>query len=57
MRFKIKRVRYSDGEKSPWWKIEIYKDGRLYDESDQQWSSLLYTIKVWFIATINHWMI
>ena len=57
MMFKIKRARYSDGEKSPWWKIEIYKDGRLYDESDQQWSSLLYTIKVWFIATINHWMI
>lgn len=52
MKYKIKRVRYPDGSKSPYWKIVIYKNGRPFDESEQQYSSLLYTIKLWLLATI-----
>ena len=32
MRYKIKRVRYDDGTKSPWWTIVIYKNGQPFDE-------------------------
>lgn len=51
MKYKIKRVYYPDGEKSNWWKIVIYKNGLPFDESPQ-YSSLWYTIKQWFLATI-----
>lgn len=33
MRFKIERVRYSDGGKSPWWRLVAYKHGFRYGES------------------------
>lgn len=54
MKYKIRRVYYKDGEKSPWWKIVIYKNGRPYDEFETQWSSFLYTVWIWFLATIKY---
>ena len=50
MKYKIERVRYGDGTKSPYWRIAIYKDGICYDESPQ-YSSFIYTLKLWFKAT------
>ena len=53
MKYRIKRVYYPDGDKAPWWKIMIYKNGLPYGES-AQYSSLFYTIKLWFLATIRY---
>ena len=52
MRFKIERVRYDDGEKAPWWKILIYKNGLPFGESPE-YSSFFYTLKLWVLATLK----
>ena len=52
MKYRIKRVRYDDGTKSPWWKIVIYKYGKPYDESIAQYSSFLDVFRLWLKATI-----
>lgn len=52
MKYRIKRVRYDDGTKSPWWKIVIYKNGKPYDESTAQYSSFFDVLKLWVKATI-----
>lgn len=51
-KFKIKHARYKDGSKSPWWKIEIYKNNKLYNEMQTQYSSLFDAIVVWLRATL-----
>jgi hypothetical protein len=51
MKYRIKRVEYKDGTKSPWWTIVIYKNGMLFGESTIQYSSLWAVFKVW-IKTI-----
>ena len=56
MTYKIQRVRYDDGTKAPWWKILIYKNGKLFDEYPQQYSSLYDAIKFWFIVSINSFL-
>lgn len=53
MKYKIKRVYYSDGEKSPWWTIIIYKDGKPFDESAIQYSSWWTVFKLWLTATLR----
>lgn len=52
MKYKIKRVRYNDGTKSPWWKIVIYKNGKPFDESQTQYSSFFTVFKIWLKATL-----
>lgn len=52
MKYKIKRVRYDDGSKSPWWTIVIYKNGRPFDELETQYSSFWEVFKLWLIATL-----
>ena len=52
MKYKIKRVRYDDGSKSPWWTIVIYKNGRPFDEMETQYSSFWTVFKLWLIATL-----
>lgn len=52
MKYKIKRVRYDDGSKSPWWTIVIYKNGRPFDELETQYSSFWTVFKLWLIATL-----
>lgn len=51
MKYKIERVKYPDGSKSPWWRIVMYKHGQIYGESEQ-YSSFFYTLKLWFEATL-----
>lgn len=51
MRFKIERVRYSDGGKSPWWRLVAYKHGFRYGESPQ-FSSLFYVMRMYIKLTI-----
>lgn len=53
-RYKIRRVRYEDGTKSPWWTIDIYKNGRLFDESQIQYSSFWAVFKIWITTTISY---
>lgn len=52
MKYKIKRVRYNDGTKSPWWTIIIYKDGKPFDESETQYSSFWTIFKIWLKAIL-----
>jgi hypothetical protein len=52
MKYKIKRVYYNDGTKSPWWTIVIYKNGRSFDESKTQYSSFLTIFKIWLKAIL-----
>ena len=52
MRYKIKRVRYDDGTKSPWWTIVIYENGRPFDELQTQYSSFWTIFKIWLKATL-----
>ena len=51
MKYRIERVKYNDGTNSPWWRIAIYKNGMRYDESEQ-YSSFLYTLKLWIKAML-----
>lgn len=51
MRYRIERVRYKDGDKSPFWEITVYKNGIAFDESPQ-YSSLWFTIMEWLRVTI-----
>jgi len=51
MKYRIKRVKYEDGTKSPWWTIVIYKNGLPFDESPVQYSSFWSVFKIW-LATI-----
>ena len=53
-RYKIRRVRNEDGTKSPWWTIDIYKNGRLFDESQTQYSSFWVVFKIWIMTTISY---
>jgi len=53
MKYKIKRVYYDDGTKSPWWTILIYQNGVLFDESAIQYSSFWYVFKLWLAATLR----
>ena len=48
MKYRIKRAKYKDGTKSPWWTIMIYKNGKLIGESDIQYSSFWTIFKIWF---------
>ena len=48
MKYRIKRAKYKDGTKSPWWTIMIYKNGKLIGESDIQYSSFWTVFKIWF---------
>lgn len=52
MKYKIKRVCYDDGTKSPWLTIVIYKNGKPFDESQTQYSSFLTVFKIWLKATL-----
>ena len=52
MKYKINRVRYNDGTKSPWWTIVIYKNGKLFDELKTQYSSFWTVFKIWLKATL-----
>jgi hypothetical protein len=51
MKYRIERVKYPDGSKSPWWRIAIYKNGQRYGESEQ-YSSFFYTFWLWLKATL-----
>lgn len=51
MKYKIERVKYDDGTISPWWRIAMYKNGQRCGESTQ-YSSFLYTLKLWLKATL-----
>lgn len=53
-RYKIRRVRNEDGTKSPWWTIDIYKNGSLFDESQTQYSSFWVVFKIWIMTTISY---
>jgi len=51
MKYKLERVRYNDGTKSPFWMIGIYKNGVRFDESPQ-YSSFWYAFWEWMRVTI-----
>ena len=51
MKYRIERVKYPDGSKSPWWRIAIYKNRMRWAESSQ-YSSFFYTFWLWLKATL-----
>ena len=52
MKYRIKRVKYNDGTKSPWWTIMVYKNGKPVGESATQYSSLWTIFKIWLKAIL-----
>ena len=50
MKYKIKRLCYNDGVKSPLW--TIYKNGKSFDVLKTQYSSFWEVFKNWIEATL-----
>lgn len=51
MKYRIRRVHEYNGELSPYWTIDIYRNGRLYTESSVEDNSLFRVIKAWVKLT------
>lgn len=50
--YNIKKARYSDGTKSPWWTIVIYRNGKPFGELETQYSSFWIIFKIWLKAIL-----
>ena len=53
MHYIPEHIKNEDGTLSPWWKVKIYKDGKLFDETETEWSSGLYIKWICFKANCN----
>lgn len=51
MKYKIRRVKYNNGEPTPFWKIYMKIDGDLYPSDYSSSTSLFKTIILWLKLT------
>ncbi len=52
MSYVPEQAKYEDGTPSPWWKIKIYKNGKLFDEYPTQYSDKWYVKKLCLRANL-----